>query len=348
MAKLEWVRPVAVGDLPAREILEAMCCSDYRKEQERLADEKGPFSSHKAYTDIAYWKGLYYCIFRVGTAHWSNDGHWEIFVSDDSERWRFLHRIDAKVDARDPHFLTTKNRLVVLLGDAGGSRGGAMQYACSFTEDGEKWSNPIPCAPKEYVLWYPKRYQETYYTAGYNNGYDVSLFSSVDGLSWNPISTICQTKTQGEGEACIHFYKDGRAMAIVRQGATIGEEWADITPHMCKIMYSDGAPYHHWYEKKLKEELSIEGQQCLEIKGRLYVCGRNYHRNLVRRAEIFRQTVLFLFEEDHFVPELVFPGGGDTAYCGMLVRPDGKLLVSYYTGTRERADIMIALVDVGG
>ena len=346
MVKLEWARPVSVGDIPTEEAQNLISILDHR-EQARLAGEMGPFSTHKAYTDVAYWNGRYYCIFRVGTAHWSHDGHWEIFVSEDSESWSFLHRIDAKVDARDPHFLATEHRLVALLGDAGGSRGHPMQYHSAYTEDGRRWSSPVPCAPAGYVLWYPKRYMKTCYTAGYDSGPDVVLFCSVDGLSWKRISTICQTETEGEGETCIHFYQDGRAIAIVRQGVTIGPDWTDLTPHMCKVMCSDGEPYSHWHEKKLREEVSIEGQQCLEIKGKLYVCGRNFHRNQVRRAEIFRQTVLFRFEEDRFVPELVLPGGGDTGYCGMTIRPDGKLLLSYYTGTRERGDVMVALVDVG-
>jgi len=344
--ELEWVRPVTAGDLPAKEILEGMTRIN-AQEQTRLASEKGPFSSHKAYTDIAYWRGQYYCIFRVGTAHWSDDGHWEIFVSDDSERWGFIRRIDAKGDARDPHFLVTENRLIALIGDARSSKNGGMQYRCVYTEDGKKWSKPVECAPEGYVLWYPKRSGTSYYAAAYDAGPDVSLFSSTDGLSWKRISTICQTEPEnGEGETCLHFYQDGRALAIVRQGGTIGPDWNDLIVHRCKVMCCDKAPYDYWYERPLKETLSIEGQQCLEVKNRLYVCGRNYHRNPVRRAEIFRQTVLFRVEADRFIPELILPSGGDTAYCGMLNRPDGKLLVSYYTGTRERSDIMVALVIV--
>ena len=160
------------------------------------------------------------------------------------------------------------------------------------------------------------------------------------------MTTVCQTKTEGEGETCIHFYEDDRAIAIVRQGINIAPGWVDVSPNMCKVMYCAGPPYVEWCERKLREEASIEGHQCLAINGKLYVCGRSFHRTPIRRAEIFRQTVLFRFDGDRFVEELVFPSGGDTGYCGMLMRPDGKLLVSYYTGTRERADIMVALVDV--
>jgi hypothetical protein len=115
---------------------------------------------------------------------------------------------------------------------------------------------------------------------------------------------------------------------------------------MCKVMCCDGPPYTDWCEHELKEPVSIEGHQCLEISGQLYVCGRNYYRTSMRRAELFRQTVLFRLEGNRFVEDLVLPGGGDTGYCGMVLRTDGKLLVSYYTGTRERADVMVSLVTV--
>ena len=345
MARLEWTRPVSLGDMPTREMRDAVAVGDGKRLRELVA-AKGPFRTHKAYTDLAYWRGSYYCIFRIGTAHWSDDGHFEIFVSEDSETWRLHRRIDIGAAARDPHFLNTGDRLVALLTVQGQARGKPLEFHCSHTEDGQTWSDPARCGPDGYVFWYPKKHKDVYYTAAYDSGHDVALFSSPDGLSWEPVATICQTETRGEGETCLHFHDDGRAVAIVRQGVSLAAGWADMTPHMCKVVCSDGPPYKDWREKKLKEEVSIEGQQCLEISGALYVCGRNFYRTPTRKAEIFRQTVLWRFEGDHFAEDLVFPGGGDTAYCGMLVRPDGKLLVSYYTGTRERADIMVSLVDV--
>ena len=345
MARLEWTRPVSVGDRPPKELREAVAHGDPQALR-RFVEAAGPFRTHKAWTDIAFWRGAYYCIFRVGTAHWSSDGHCELFRSEDSETWHPLQAPLLEGNAHDPKLLATVDRLIALVSATPHTGGGASQCYSCYTEDGQSWSAPSPCAPEALTLWYPKKRGSTYYAAAYGHGHDVELFASESGLRWDRVAGMCRTDTDREGETCLHFFEDGKALAVVRQGVNIAPGWADLTPNMCKVIRCEGAPYTEWHEQRLAEEVSIEGQQCLGINGALYVCGRNFHRAPIRRAEILRQTALFRFDGDCFTEELVLPSGGDTGYCGMLVRPDGKLLVSYYTGTRERADVMVSLVDV--
>ena len=220
MVRLEWTRPVSVGDRPPRELRDAVACGD-RQALRRLVEEAGPFRTHKAWTDIAFWRGAYYCIFRVGTAHWSSDGHCEVFRSEDSETWRPVQRLLFEGNAHDPKLLATEDRLIALVSATSSAGGGPPQPHSCCTNDGHSWSTPAPCAPEGLILWYPKKRGSTYYAAAYGHGHDVDLFASESGLRWNRVAGMCRTDTDREGETCLHFFEDGRALAVVRQGVNI-------------------------------------------------------------------------------------------------------------------------------
>ena len=53
MAKPEWTRPVSVGDIPTKEMRDAVSGGD-REALLGLIEEKGSFQTFKAWTDIAY------------------------------------------------------------------------------------------------------------------------------------------------------------------------------------------------------------------------------------------------------------------------------------------------------
>src|SRR5687767_2505173 len=58
---------------------------------------------HNAFTDLARWKGRWYCSFREAETHGSYDGKVRILSSTDAEDWQSVVQFaDEGLDLRDP------------------------------------------------------------------------------------------------------------------------------------------------------------------------------------------------------------------------------------------------------
>ena len=87
------------------------------------------------------------------------------------------------------------------------------------------------------------------------------------------------------------------------------------------------------WEKVATLPQSIQAPQLLLIDGACYLFGREIHSSIEMPAQssALRRTKMWKLEGDQAVEVLEFPSKGDTSYVGTAMRPDGSILLSYYS-----------------
>jgi len=75
---------------------------------------------HNAFTDLIWWNGRFWCVFRQGRGHVSADGKIRVLVSKDADVWEPTALVVLEgYDLRDPHVsITPDNRLMLVGGVA--------------------------------------------------------------------------------------------------------------------------------------------------------------------------------------------------------------------------------------
>ena len=151
---------------------------------------------HSAFTDLARWRGRWYCTFRESEAHVGGDGRIRVLESADGRRWEPVALIaEEGVDLRDPKLsVTPEDRLMIV---AGGSvyRGTktlkGRQPRVMFSSDGRKWTAPRPVLEEGEWLWRVTWHDGKAYGASYNpsgndaDDWSLKLFAGNDGVSYD-------------------------------------------------------------------------------------------------------------------------------------------------------------------
>ena len=274
---------------------------------------------HNAFTDIAEFKGRYYCTFRHSTAHAGEPGDVYVLVSDDLRDWTLTATLSSSEDDRDPKFFRCGDRLgVVFYGIPDVSEGpSGATYVC-YSEDGENYSEPQPIGPKNLWFWKIRPFQGKLYATAYSYPTDESdwgsyLYVSEDGVEFSKISTIVQGQCANECHAL--FGDDATCYVIVRR------ETEAMTP----VLAVARPPYTQWATHEL--DLKLQGPHIFEFKGQVYLAGRFFPPDLLPRTAI---ASLDLETMEVGEPLIVESLGWDTSYPGTLVKGD-TLCVSYYS-----------------
>ena len=77
------------------------------------------YGAHNAFTDLIGWQDRFYCAFREGYQHVSNDGKIRVLVSEDGESWQPTALIALSgYDLRDAALAITPDNRLMLLGGA--------------------------------------------------------------------------------------------------------------------------------------------------------------------------------------------------------------------------------------
>lgn len=292
---------------------------------------------HNAFTDLEYWKGTYYLSFRNGLRHASPDGKTVVLASEDLEHWeRIATPTNTLGDDRDPHLVSTENRLYLYSGSwmlRDDKRGeitsapqrdqpGGKEYFdvwsfCSHTDDGINWSEPMCLYSRNYWLWKPVHIGNCFYCVSELSGavkehtedWAVELLRSTDGLRWESLSTVVDHGVPNE--TAIRMAKENTIQLIVRaEGVDAGTLIGESKP-----------PYRTWDIHTI--DVTIQSPEIVEIGDAVYVGGRS--RNGESHMSIWR------LQGHEVEPVIQLPSGGDCAYPGMLAQEDGTILVSYYS-----------------
>jgi len=299
-------------------------------------------ASHNAFTDLIRYQEYFYATFREGTGHVprednTGDGMIRIIRSKDGTDWESVALIREEYwDLRDPKLsITPDGRLMVLMGgsDYFGLEMRRRVPHVSFSEDGKKFSGPIPLkfdkrvsSPWNWVwrvTWHQNMgYGVTYQVVPVGDSSLVYLLRTSDGINYEPVT---QLKLDGlPNEATIRFDENDQMYIVIRRERKDQEGY---------IGYSK-APYKDWTWNSLGMRLG--GPDFLFVPDGTIMMGTRIYTD----EEYY--TGLFKVDSDGNTREIYrFPSGGDTSYPGMVWEND-TLYVSYYSSHEGKTAIYLA------
>lgn len=287
---------------------------------------------HNAFTDLVHWQGNYWAAYRKGAAHVSFDGQATIAFSADRQRWREVASIYLPGDVRDPKLVPMGDRLACIFPVwVGGHIKRRLQQHIAFSENGCQWSTPRAILEPHWWLWRVVAFGGRYYGAAYtyNDGgrgpdraYRTDWLVSDDMLAWERLSGVGTTE-QGLGEAGFHFFADGTVWMISRRA------WPQNLP---AFFAASKPPYTSW--ELIELDRPIHSPVTIEHKGEIYVAGRRLTQVEGERTFPFAHkwsVGVWRVSPGKVEPVLHIPASGDCAYPGMLVDPEGRVCMTYYS-----------------
>lgn len=299
---------------------------------------------HNAFTDLARWRGRFYCSFREGTAHSSFDGAARLLVSEDGAAWKPLARFaDPGLDLRDPKLCALPDgRLLLGVGARKQAGHDPTRWETTsrvyLTEDGTNWDGPHAVGDPNVWLWRYAAAGRHVYSLGYARPGSKSgggetflrLYRSPDGRKWE---TVGQTEAGGGfvNEAAFVFEPAGRCVVLLRREGGPG-----------RLGLAD-PPYTTWRWADLQERFN--GPALLRLPdGRLLAGGRSK-----ALGSDSAKTALGWLSTDPpaLRPVVILPSQHETGYPG-LVPHDGRVWASYYSSQSGKTAIYVAELELTG
>ena len=294
---------------------------------------------HNAFTGLTLFKGHYLLAFRNAEKHGSESSKQVIMTSSDGEQWRVLqetvlsetivapHALPSgtPMDYRDSYFLNVGDELKLYSFFVPPMRNEEERVAPVGTllmtsRDGVNWSEPARVYEGA-ILWKPIFWQNRYWCAGYRRepgvGYVIRMYESDDGKTWIQGSVIA-----GGSECMLTPAGANTLRAFVR---------TEKKPSHMEIWESQ-APFSAW--KKLATIPKIlQAPHLVTLNDNLYLFGRETqcYRDDPPTSSALRRSKIWKVVGTEVEEVLELPSRGDTSYMGAAMRPDGLLLVSYYS-----------------
>ncbi len=287
---------------------------------------------HNAFTAFRRFKGKLWLAFRAAKEHNSQDGDIVVLKSvDEGLSWQEAFTLNVVPDDRDPQFLVTDQRL--FLYDAG-MRGTELTTFLTYTDDGEKWSEPQAVYEPRFIVWKPIEHAGKFYSAAHKKdeasngkGREVHLIESADGIQWKKISTI--RAGSWESETTLFFSDDHVVTAFLRQ--KYGSPPAAILTSV--------PPYAEWTSRAPNVN-HFSGHSVHTFAGTTYLLSRT-----MDSARKQAGSMIYTFAGGELTAYCQLPAGGDCAYLEAVRTLDGKqMLVSYYSSHEGKTNIYLANV----
>jgi hypothetical protein len=287
---------------------------------------------HNAFTDLIWFKGKLFCVFREGQAHVSPDGALRIITSKDGRTWTSAALITGdRSDLRDAKITITPKGQLMLSGAAALHQPAEFKHQSLawFSEDGKNWSEPIKIGDPNFWLWRTTWHKKTAYSIGYDTTAEkfIRLYTSKDGRQFGTL--VPNLFDEGyPNETSIVFLPDDTALCLLRRdGEKASGKLGVAKP-----------PYKEWQWKDLG--VKIGGPHMLRLPdGRIVAAVRLYDGGA-------RTALMWVDAEAGKLTEfLKLPAGGDNSYPG-LAWHDGLLWVSYYSSHEGKTSIYLAKVGV--
>ncbi len=293
---------------------------------------------HNAFTNLIRYKNQFFCVFREGEKHVSDDGALRVLRSKDGIRWESAARITSDhADLRDAQIVCTPDNRLMLTGGALLNHLEPRTFAtyAYFSSDGEHWSEPEEIGDRNLWLWRTTWNKDTAYGIGYSTAGEwnerfLRLYKSNDGVHFD---TLIDRFRENEyaNESSLRFLEDDTCLCLLRRDNPKGQD----SNGLLGIAHP---PYTDWEWKDLG--MRIGGPHFIRIPDGRFIAA-------VRLLDEPRRTSLcWLDPEAGTLREfLALPSGGDTSYPG-LEWYDGKLWVSYYSSHEEKTCIYLAEVKI--
>lgn len=280
---------------------------------------------HSAFTDLIRYKNKWYCIFREGEKHASDDGRIRLLSSVDGITWKSIAYFrDTAKDLRDPKLsVTPKGRLMLYYISVNKYNRDSLDMVVRFSKTGKNWTRARKTNLPNLCTWRITWHKGIAYSIAWNEKQGVFLYQSKNGVHFKLVTKL--DLKEFPNEAKIVFKPDGKMYAIVRK---------DNQPKGVYMGVSE-PPYTDW---KYKTNYYFAGgpNMILLPDTTMLAAFRHYENGqgktlLVRENNLILETLLEL------------PSGGDTGYPGMVFHND-KLWISYYSSHEGQASIYLARI----
>ena len=281
---------------------------------------------HSAFTDLARFKGRWYCAFREGAGHASPDGTVRLLSSSDGRVWHSAAHFTQPADLRDPKLTPTPDGRLMLTSFSVVRESPEIpaRTLAWFSSDGRDWSEPVAIGDPGMWLWRASWHLGVAYAVGYGRS-QVRLYASRNGTTFAPL--VDNLYAEGSpSEGSLLFLDDDTGLCLLRR---------DGQPSTA-LLGSARPPYRAWQWKDLG--LRLGGPNMIRLPDGRIVAGGRLYDGRVRTALLWLDV-----EAGRLTEFLALPSGGDTSYPGLAFE-DGLLWVSYYSSHEGRASIYLAKV----
>ena len=297
------------------------------------------WADYNSFTDLAWFKGYFYCSFREGKTHAGGDqGKVRVIRSRDGNKWEPVAFFEMPVkentvvfDMRDPKIsVANRDSLMLNVGVALyiGDKAVGMAPRVSYSKDGLHWSEPAPIIIHDRWPWRPIWHNKKEWVVSYwGNPGHLLLENSEDGYVFLPVDTL-HVPYNSPNEVTIRFDKRNNMIALIRTGG------GDRTAFLGQAR----PPYVKWTYRATGRY--IGGPNFLIFSPGKYICsGRMYINNESKTC------VAFLDDKGNLSEPLVLPSGGDNSYPGMVIRKN-ILWLSYYSSHEGKTSIYLAKIKI--
>lgn len=315
--------------------LTLLFCSTFLMGEPHLISVKKiwDLAPYNAFTDLIYYKGIFYCCFRESDSHaGGEDGQIRVITSSDGVTWTSLALLTLKgYDLRDPHLSKTpKGDLLINMGATlWQGENQTLNSAVCFSSDGTNFDS-VQLLP--YVgqwMWRVTWHKGHAYTAAYqftddSKGFYLTLMHSPDGTEYKTLKRFHLAKDPTE--TTLRFLEDGTMIALVRRNAGDG------------LIGTSPPPYENWVWADTNSILG--GPNFLVLSNNAMWATSRYITENKKEKCILAEMSMQAYD-----PALILPSGGDCSYPGMVHR-DGKLYISYYSSHEGKASIYFAVIKI--
>ncbi len=288
---------------------------------------------HNSNTDMAYCNNYFYLVHASSPYHFATpECKLIIWRSKDCTQWEKLSTVQIPgEDIRDPKFLVIGKTLILFVLKSIEFTAEPYSTAYLLSSDGIKWSSLQEIPHKGWLFWRPKTFdgKRWYVPAYWHEHGKAMLFTSTDGIHWEPVSVIY------EGNRCdetaIEFFPDGTMISTQR--LEYSDNWLGDSRASTGIRIST-PPYKQWSGIE-DYSTRLDGPALFSYKGKVYAIGRRnpYTPGLLNKYGSIlakKRTSLWMVTPEKLVWLSDVPSAGDTSYAGYVLRGN-TLYFSYYT-----------------
>jgi hypothetical protein len=286
---------------------------------------------HNAFTDLVRFQGRWFCAFREGKAHLSQDGALRVITSADGGKWESAAQITSpNSDLRDAKITVTPDGRLMLCGaEALHERSKhTYQSLAWFSTEGRFWTDKHEIGDPDFWLWRVTWHKGKAYGIGYGCGKDGSLrlYASDDGEKFDVL--VDRLFDVGNpSETSVVFDEGDTAYCLLRRdGGSSG------------LLGVSQPPYMKWEWKNTG--VRIGGPHMIRLPDGRFVAAVRLYDGGERTSLCWSDP-----KTGNLGESLKLPSGGDTSYAGLALH-DGLLWVSYYSSHEGKTAIYLARVKV--
>ncbi len=284
---------------------------------------------HNAFTDLIRFRGRWYCTFREGSKHVSDDGQVRVISSADAVAWSPAALMGQEgLDLRDPKLSITPDNRLMLSAVAVYQNPKRHQTLAWYSLDGRNWGIAFKIGDENIWLWRVSWHRGNAYSLGYSttDSRFLRMYVGPEGLRFQTVAEKVLDRNMPSEATLLFSRKDDSAVCLLRRDAGPGTA----------MLGKSRPPYRGWEWTDLG--VALGGPNMIRLPDRRIVAaGRLYDPRP-------RASICWLDEKEGTLDEmLALPSGGDTSYPGLVFHED-LLWVSYYSSHEGQTAIYLAKV----